>query len=70
MTSKTKIKFIETLFRKFLQGLTILGVILHEFVALHELEIMYQNKLLLTFFCKLDNEILSDTWKQLSSEGF
>lgn len=57
MTSETKIKYIETLFRKFLQGLTMIWFILHDFIALQELEmeIMYQNKLLLTFFCKLKN---------------
>lgn len=34
------------------------------------MEVMYQNKLLLTFFCNLENKILPDTWKQLSSECF
>lgn len=38
--------------------------ILHEFIAVHklEVEIVYQNKLLLAFFCKLENKILPDAW--------
>lgn len=38
--------------------------ILHEFIAVYklEVEIMYQNELLLAFFCKLENKILPDAW--------
>lgn len=52
-SKETKIKYIETWFRKFLQQLTILCCLSHEFIHLQdlEIEIMPQSSLLLTFFC-------------------